>query len=95
MNFTDQIQRFKKGVLKNVNTRVTTTSGEHFIETHTMPGVTETRKLKEHSEGFVVDYAPDLQIVPVRPNLFVGKNCSENFNFPGSSQSKFTGVYLC
>ncbi|KAJ8024656.1 Dual specificity protein phosphatase 19 [Holothuria leucospilota] len=74
MNFAEQIRQFKKGGLKNVNTIVTTALGEHFIESHTMPGVTETQKLTERSEGFVVDESPDLQIVPVRPNLFVGSS---------------------
>ena len=79
MSFLGDIASFSTGSLKKVDTRVRRQDGTRVVESRDESGsfaVVTNEPVQESGAmeyGFVPDYEPDLQIVQVRPYLYMCK----------------------
>lgn len=70
----DEIKNFSQRKLKQVQTKVTTGSGEHVTEKRDAKGVKAIKSDGVKGPGYVVDTKPDLQVGMIIPGLFIGKS---------------------
>lgn len=75
----DEIKNFSQRKLKQVQTKVTTGSGEHVTEKRSPKGVDAIKNEGVKGPGYVVDTKPDLQVGMIIPGLFIGK-CAPPFS---------------
>lgn len=79
----DEIKNFSQRKLKQVQTKVTTGSGEHVTEKRSPKGLATIKNEGVKGPGYVVDTKPDLQVGMIIPGLFIGKcalQCSSHFS---------------
>lgn len=77
----DEIKNFSQRKLKQVQTKVTTGSGEHVTEKRDAKGVKAIKSEGIQGPGYVVDTKPDLQVGMIIPGLFIGKCFCQSFFF--------------
>ncbi|PFX28841.1 dual specificity protein phosphatase 19-like [Stylophora pistillata] len=71
MSFLREVESFKTGKLKSVNTTVTTAEGRKFLERKSGNGSIITVDTGEHGLGFCKDLSPDDKVYNVLDNLFI------------------------
>ncbi|XP_071491247.1 dual specificity protein phosphatase 19-like [Diadema antillarum] len=99
MSFLEDIAGFSKGRLKQVDTRVRRADGSRVVEMRDESGtfavVTKPEQEKNDDGkmeyGFVPDYDPDMQVVQVRPYLFMS-SCDPAYNLEILKQHGITHI---
>ncbi|XP_070566258.1 dual specificity protein phosphatase 19-like [Ptychodera flava] len=71
MSFLQDVKAFSQKSLRRVDTKVTTTGGQKFVEKRLESGKFTLSDTGERCLGFCGDYKPDLQVVDVRPWLLL------------------------
>lgn len=70
----NSLKTFDKSSLKKTATKITTETGDQFVEFKNDQGLTERRKVTENGDfrGFVVDLLADIQVGEILPGLILG-----------------------
>lgn len=70
----NSLKTFDKSSLKKTATKITTETGDQFVEFKNDQGLTERRKVTENGDfrGFVVDLFADIQVGEILPGLILG-----------------------
>lgn len=70
----NSLKKFDKSSLKKTATKITTETGDQFVEFKNDQGLTERRKVTENGDfrGFVVDLFADIQVGEILPGLILG-----------------------
>ncbi|XP_072040923.1 dual specificity protein phosphatase 19-like [Amphiura filiformis] len=72
MAFLGEITKFNKKSLQNVETQITTPAGQRILESHSTDWDKISKQVTDEGTlGFIGDYKPDLQVLEVRPRLFL------------------------
>lgn len=77
----NSLKAFDKSTLKKTITKVTTVTGDQYVESKNEQGLTESRKVAENGtfKGFVVDPFADLQVGEILEGLILGKYQSVSY----------------
>lgn len=98
----NSLKTFDKSSLKKTATKITTETGDQFVEFKNDQGFTERRKVNENGDfkGFVVDLFADIQVGEILPGLILGTSsmnihCTLEISLFSKTLINYSSVNLC
>lgn len=98
----NSLKTFDKSSLKKTTTKITTETGDQFVEFKNDQGFTERRKVNENGDfkGFVVDLFADIQVGEILPGLILGTSsmnihCTLEISLFSKTLINYSSVNLC